>query len=48
MQAGYSSDELKFLVRILNDILNEARICRPDLSRQDIAQRVFALAANAT
>jgi hypothetical protein len=44
MHATYTSDELKFLVRILNDILSEARICRPDLSRDDIAQRVFTLA----
>lgn len=44
MHACYNSDELKSLVRILNDILSEARRCRPDLSTDDIVQRVFALA----
>ena len=44
MDVIYSSDELKSLVRILNDILNEARKCRPELSTDDIVQRFFMLA----
>lgn len=44
MDVIYSSDELKSLVRILNDILSEARKCRPELSTDDIVQRFFMLA----
>ena len=43
MADGYSSDELKTLVRILNEILAEAKDRRPDLSKDDIVQHVFAL-----
>jgi hypothetical protein len=44
MPGHYSSDELKSLVRILNDILAEARRCRPDLSKDEIVERIFSLA----
>lgn len=44
MHGSYSSDELKSLVRILNDILTEARKHRPDLSTDDVVQRVCTLA----
>lgn len=44
MHGCYSSDELKSLVRILNDILAQARTRRPDLATDDIVERVFSLA----
>lgn len=44
MNGSYSSDELKSLVRILNDILASARTCRPDLATEDVVERVFSLA----
>lgn len=44
MHGSYSSDELKSLVRILNDILAHARTCRPDLATDDVVERVFSLA----
>jgi hypothetical protein len=44
MPAYYSSDDLKSLVRILNDILAEAQRCRPDLSKDKIVERIFSLA----
>jgi len=44
MPDHYSSDELKSLVRILNDILAEARRCRPDLSKDEIVERIFSCA----
>lgn len=44
MHVAYSSDELKSLVRILNDILAQARTSRPDLARDDVVERVFSLA----
>jgi hypothetical protein len=44
MADSYSSDELKTLVRILNEILVKARTCRPDLSTSEIVERVCALA----
>ena len=43
MADGYSSDELKTLVRILNEIIAEAKDRRPDLSKDDIVQHAFAL-----
>ncbi|RUO97339.1 hypothetical protein [Hyphomicrobium sp.] len=44
MPGSYTSDELKNLARILNDILVEARRHRPELSTDDVVQRVCALA----
>lgn len=44
MHVAYSSDELKSLVRILNDILAQARASRPDLATDDVVERVFSLA----
>jgi len=44
MHIGYSSDELKSLARILNTLLVEARDERPELSTDDVVQRVYALA----
>lgn len=44
MHVAYSSDELKSLVRILNDILAQARTSRPDLATDDVVERVFSLA----
>ena len=43
MQASYSSDELKTLARVLNDILVEARRARHQLSTDEIVQRVCSL-----
>jgi hypothetical protein len=44
MNVSYSSDELKTLARVLNEILAEARKVRPELSTDDVVQRVCALA----
>ncbi|MBS0250536.1 MAG: hypothetical protein JSR78_05665 [Proteobacteria bacterium] len=44
MHGSYSSDELKSLVRILNEILVQARTCRPDLATDDVVERVCSLA----
>jgi hypothetical protein len=44
MNVSYSSDELKTLARVLNEILAEARKLRPELSTDDIVQRVCTLA----
>jgi hypothetical protein len=46
MPDHYSSDELKSLARILNDILAQAEKCRPDLSKDEIVDRIFSLADN--
>ena len=40
----YSSDELKKLARIINDILLETRGRFPELSTDDVVQRVCAIA----
>ncbi len=44
MHVAYSSDDLKNLARILSDILAQARKLDPDISTDDIVQRVCALA----
>ncbi|MBS0233405.1 MAG: hypothetical protein JSR99_07950 [Proteobacteria bacterium] len=44
MHVSYSSDELKNLARILNEILVQARKRDPEMSTDDIVQRVCALA----
>jgi hypothetical protein len=43
MHIAYSSDELKKLARILNEILVQARMRDPEVSTDDIVQRVCAL-----
>ncbi|SFV26912.1 hypothetical protein [Hyphomicrobium facile] len=40
----YSSDELKKLAHIINEILTEARSHRPELSTDDVVQRLCAIA----
>ncbi len=44
MHVAYSSDELKNLARILNEILVQARKSDPEVSADAIVQRVCALA----
>jgi hypothetical protein len=41
---SYSSDELKNLARIINEILAEAQERRPELSTDDVVQRVCEFA----
>lgn len=40
----YSSDELKKLARIISEILSETRSRCPELSTDDVVQRVCAIA----
>ena len=40
----YSSDELKKLARIINEILVETRARCPELTRDEVVQRVCAIA----
>lgn len=40
----YSSDELKKLAHIINEILIETRTHRPELSTDDVVQRLCAIA----
>jgi hypothetical protein len=44
MHGSYTSEELKNLARVLSEILVEARRERPELSTDDVVQRVCELA----
>jgi hypothetical protein len=44
MHGGYTSDELKNIARVINEILVEAREKRPELSTDEVVQKVCELA----